>query len=234
MLRIIRLGNSISNLYDVDTDCEFEPGMIAQHYKRGDKSVCGVSDGSLPFGIIDDFRKNNFITTESNEHVVADASVVDVKDGKLITPVDIKFQLKQSDIIASTFEVVTKPINVSLIQKTGVVIFPAGTQLNFDANKDGFIDSISMYVRYFYKKQIPNYYTSVTNGKITVWSSNHGMFETDQFETNVDYELHKHINLFVSSNGKLTSFQLHSSQQPFGKIIYPPTNNRPILTFLMF
>lgn len=55
MLKIIVLsGNPIA--YPVDPNAIFEPGMIAQLKVVGDEIVVGVSDGSAPFGIIDDIK----------------------------------------------------------------------------------------------------------------------------------------------------------------------------------
>lgn len=60
MLKIVMLsGNSRPVSYPVDPHGVFEAGMIAQLKVVDDEIVVGVSDGTAPLGIIDDYRTIN-------------------------------------------------------------------------------------------------------------------------------------------------------------------------------
>lgn len=43
----------------VDPEAEFSPGQMAQFKAVGDEIVCGRSDGTSPFGLIDDIKITN-------------------------------------------------------------------------------------------------------------------------------------------------------------------------------
>ena len=54
------------------------------------------------------------------------------------------------NIIPQSFR--SSPLDVALVPRNGVIIFPAGTQLNFDKDGDGHYDSIRTTVSYTYHK----------------------------------------------------------------------------------
>jgi hypothetical protein len=60
MLKLVQTGNALPISWPVDPTAEFEAGMIAQLYLRGNNMVCGVSDGRSPIGIIDDCKTRAF------------------------------------------------------------------------------------------------------------------------------------------------------------------------------
>jgi len=229
MLKIVQVGNSLPVGYPVDTSAEFEPGMIGSLYIRGNQIVCGVSDGRSPLGIIDDYRTRAFTAVSIDEVVITPALGVN-NNGVLVTPNDVKCELKNPNIIPSSFH--TSPVDVQLLPRNGMVIFPAGTPLNFDFDGDGIPDSIRTVVSYTY--QIPNISgedSTAGNGRITIWFQK-GIFQTDMFETRDRYPVNK--ILFVSENGKLTTTQPSSEYPGVAMVTGPPSTISGVLEFLWF
>lgn len=225
-LKLVQVGNSIPVSYPVDTTAQFEPGMIAQLYLKGNNLVCGVSDGRAPFGIIDDFKTRAFTAPSIDEEVIAPAPAVE-SNGRLVTPIDIRFELRNPNVIPSSF--ITSPVDVALIPRNGMVIFPAGTPLNFDYDGDGIPDSIRTIVSYTY--QIPNVSgddSTAGSGKITVWFQR-GIFQTDMYETNQRYPLNS--ILFVSENGRLTTSQPNDDYPGVAMVTGPPVGAFSTLEF---
>lgn len=67
MLRLVNVKDGVPVNFLVDSDATFYPGQLAQLKVVGDKIVCGVSDGTAPYGIIDDLsnstvKHSEFIT----------------------------------------------------------------------------------------------------------------------------------------------------------------------------
>jgi hypothetical protein len=218
-LKIVQIGNAIPVSYPVDPVAEFEPGMIAQLYLRGNNLVCGVSDGRAPFGIIDDFKTRAFTAPSIDEEVIVPVLSAVEEGGQLVTTVDLKWELRNPNIIPSSF--ITSPVDVALIARNGVVLFPAGTVLNFDFDGDGIPDSIRTIVSYTY--QIPNVSgddSTLGSGHVTVWFQR-GIFQTDMYETNQRYPLNS--ILFVSENGRLTTSQPNEDYPGVAMVTGPPT-----------
>ena len=204
MLRLIQVGNSLPFSYPVDPNSEFQPGMIAQLNVMGNNVVCGVSDGTVPIGIIDDVKTNSFTAPSVDEIVIAGpiAGIVG-PSGALVTPNDVKIELENPNVLASSFT--SDPVDVELIPRNGVIVFMAGTPLNFDADGDGIPDSIRTRVNYTYQvPNVPGDDSTQGSGRVTVWFQRI-IFQTDQFVTNQRYPVN--ANLFVSEEGKLTTRQ---------------------------
>jgi hypothetical protein len=226
-LKIVQIGNALPVSYPVDPTAEFEPGMIGQNFLRGNNIVCGVSDGRAPFGIIDDFKTRAFTAPALDEEVIASAPAVS-HNGQLVTPVDVKWELRNPNVIPSSF--ITSPVDVQLIPRNGMIVFPAGTPLNFDLDGDGTPDSIRTVVSYTY--QIPNVSgddSTAGSGKITIWFQR-GIFQTDMYETNQRYPLNS--ILFVSENGRLTTSQPHDEYPGVAMVTGPPTAAFGTLEFM--
>jgi len=227
-LKIVQIGTAIPVSYPVDPVAEFEPGMIAQLYLRGNNIVCGVSDGRAPFGIIDDFKTRAFTAPSIDEEVIVPVPDPVVQHGQLVTAYDIKWELDNPNIIPTSF--ITSPVDVALIPRNGVVLFPAGTVLNFDLNGDGIPDSIRTIVSYVY--QIPNVSgddSTLGSGRITVWFQR-GIFQCDMYETNQRYPLNS--ILFVSENGRLTTSQPNDDYPGVAMVTGPPTAIAGTLEFV--
>lgn len=217
-MKIVQIGNAIPVSYPVDPTAEFEPGMVAQLYLRGNNLVCGVSDGRAPFGIIDDFKTRAFTAPSIDEEVIAPAPAIN-QGGQLVTPVDVKWELRNPNVIPSSF--ITSPVDVALIPRNGMIVFPAGTPLNFDLDGDGTPDSIRTIVSYTY--QIPNVSgddSTMASGKVTVWFQR-GIFQTDMYETNQRYPLNS--LLFISETGRFTTSQPSDDYPGVAMVTGPPT-----------
>lgn len=226
MLRIIQTGNSIPFSFIVDPSAEFEPGQIAQLTTSGNQIVCGVSDGLVPIGIIDDFKTRAFTGSAWNETIIVPASGV-IVGGKLVSAIDIKADLENPNVISGSF---TSTVTVTLNPRNGVITFPAGTELNFDTTGSGTPDAIRTFVSYRY--QIPNIIgddSTAGSGRVTVWFQRF-IGETDCFETNQTYPLN--CNLFVSETGLLTARQPTEKHPAVAICIAPPSPTFGTLQFL--
>lgn len=222
MFRLVQVSNALPFSFPVDPSAEFEPGQIAQLTLLGNQVVCGVSDGTAPIGIIDDIKKNAFSATEIDEVVIVNAATVATVDasGNLVTSVDIKTELRNPNITDSSF--VSRDVDVELIPRNGVIVFLAGTQLNFDADGDGIPDSIRTVVSYSYQvPNVPGDDSTLASGRVTVWFDRM-IFATDQFETNRRYPVN--APLFVSESGLLTTRQIQDDYPSIAMVTGPPTS----------
>ncbi len=204
MLRIVFTASPIAYSWPVDPSAEFEPGMVCQLGVEGNRVVGTVSNGTAPIGIIDDIKTKAFSATSWDEEIwVPVTNAVVGPNGNLITPLDIKAELANPNIVASSF--VSRPVRVQLIPRNGVIVFPAGTELNFDAIGSGTYNAIKTIVRYTYN--IPNIVgddSTQGSGRVSVWIHRF-IGQTDKYETNQVYPIN--ANLFVSEEGLLTTRQ---------------------------
>lgn len=228
VLKAVQVGQSLPVSYPVDTSAEFEPGMLAQLYLSGNNIVCGVSDGRAPIGILDDYKTRAFTASSIDEVVIAYIPTVAEVEGVLVTPMDIRYELKNPNVIASSF--ITNPVDVALIARNGVVIFPEGTPLNFDADGDGIADSIRTVVSYTY--QIPNVAgddSTIGSGRVTVWFQR-GIFQTDMYETNQRYPVN--AILYSSDNGKFSTSRPTDEYPGIAIVTGPPSSLNNALEFM--
>lgn len=233
MLRIVQIGNSIPDSRPVDPVAEFQSGMIAQLYARGGKAVCGVSDGTAPYGILDDVRTKSFTAASVDELIIVPKNKIIPKQnssGKWVTANEVVCWLKNSNVVASSF--VSRNLDVELIPTNGVIIFPAETELNFQIDDaSGHPDTLKTIVSYMY--QIPNTPgddTTLGSGRVTIWFHK-GIYLTDQFDTTARYPL-SHL-LFCNERGQLTTKRLAENYPGVAMVTTPPTTiNGGFLEFL--
>lgn len=183
-----------------------------------------VSNGTAPIGIIDDIKTQAFTNISWNEVVIVPAVGVVATGGILVTPIDIKAELRKANIVSSSFN---STVNVVLNPVNGVITFVAGTQLNFDLTGTGTPNAIRTIVNYtYYVANIPGDDSTQGSGRMTVWFQR--MFcQTDQFETNVQYPVR--ANLYCSEVGLFTTRRPSSIHPAIGMVSAPPT---PMSTFL--
>lgn len=204
-LRLVQVGNALPTNYPVDPNSEFQPGQIAQLGVIGNNIVAGVSDGTAPLGVIDDIKTRAFTAPSVDEVSIINVpqSATRAEGNQLVTTIDFRIELDNPNIIPSSF--ITSPLDVQLIPRNGVIRYPAGTALNFDADGDGIPDSLRTVVNYTYQiPNIPGDDTTAASGRVTIWFQRM-IFQTDQFETNRRYPIN--ANLFVSERGLLTTQQ---------------------------
>ena len=204
MFRIVQAGNALPTVFPVDPNAEFQPGQIAQLGVMGNNIVCGVSDGTAPIGIIDDIKTNAFTAPSVDEIVIASGVIsIDDGNGTLIAAGDTRIEMDNPNVVSSSFT--TSPVDVELKARNGVIIFPAGTPLNYDEDGDGIPDAIRTVVSYTYQiPNVPGDNSTFSSGKVTVWFQRM-IAQTDQYETNQRYPIN--ANLFVSEAGLLTTRQ---------------------------
>lgn len=218
MLRLDQIGNALPVSYPVDPNSEFEAGMIAQLTLFGNEVVCGVSDGSAPIGIIDDVKKTSFSNVSIDEVVIAPATGVQ-SGGRLVTPVDIKIELNNPNVLSTSF--MSDPVDVELISRNGVLVFLAGTPLNYSSTGGSTYDSIRTVVNYSYQvPNIPGDDSTLASGRITVWLMRMS-FSTNMFEANQRYPLN--APLFVNESGLLTTRQISTDYPAIALCTAPPT-----------
>jgi len=227
MLRLVQIGNALPISYPCDSSSSFQPGMIGQLGVIGNNIVCGVSDGTAPFGIIDDIRTSVFTAPAINEIVIASAVGVDRGDGVLVAATDAQALLKNPNVVPSSF---TASVDCELVPRNGAVIFVAGTPLNFDIDGDGIPDSIRTVVSYTWQiPGIPGDDSVMASGKITLFFMR-GIYQTDQYETNQVYPVN--ANLFCSEAGFLTTRQPSEAHPGIAIVTGPPGSVVGTLEFL--
>jgi hypothetical protein len=229
MLRLVQVGNTLPANFIVDPSAEFQPGQIAELTVIGNQVMATVSNGTAPLGIIDDIRVKSFTNVSWNEVVIVPAAGVPGPGGTIVTPVDIKAELKKANIVPSSF---TSTVNVALNAVNGVITFVAGTQLNFDLLGTGSPNAIRTIVNYtYYVPNIPGDDSTQGSGRITVWF-NRMFFQTDMYETNQQYPVK--ANLYVSETGYLTTRRPSPIHPAVAMVTAPPTPMNAMLEALWF
>jgi hypothetical protein len=228
MLRLVQVGNSLPASFIVDPSCEFQPGMIAELTVIGNQVMATVSNGTAPLGIIDDIKTKAFTNVSWNEVVIVPAVGVVGPNNTLVTPIDIKAELKKPNVIPSSF--ISSEVDVVLNPVNGIVTFIAGTELNFDLTGTGAYNAIRTVVNYTYQvPNIPGDDSTQGSGRVTVWFQRM-FFQTDQYETNQQYPVR--ANLYVSEAGFLTTRRPSSIHPAVAMVTAPPTPMNPMLEAL--
>lgn len=93
------------------------------------------------------------VVIKSKEETVIVLAPAIQQGERLVTKEDVKYQLSNADVIPSSF--FSSLVDLDLIPKSGVLIFPAGTPLNFDDDGDSILDSIKTVVSYNYQIRKP-------------------------------------------------------------------------------
>lgn len=229
MLRLVQVGNTLPASFIVDPSAEFQPGQIAELTVIGNQVMATVSNGTAPLGIIDDIKTRAFTNVSWNEAVIIPAVGVLGPGGQLVTPIDIKAELKKPNIISSSF---TSTVDVQLNPVNGVVTFLAGTPLNIDLVGMGQPSGIKAIVNYTYQvANIPGDDSTQGSGRVTVWF-NRMFFQTDQYETNQQYPVK--ANLYVSEVGFLTTRRPSNIHPAIGMVTAPPTPMNPMIECLWY
>lgn len=227
MLRLVQVGNTLPASFICDPSAEFQPGMIAELTVIGNQVMATVSNGTAPIGIIDDIKTRAFTNVSWNEVVIVPAVGVPGPSGQIVTPIDIKAELKKPNIVPSSF---TSTVNVVLNPVNGVVTFLAGTPLNFDLTGTGQPNAIRTVVNYTYQvANVPGDDSTQGSGRMTVWF-NRMFFQTDQYETNQQYPVR--ANLYVSETGFLTTRRPSSIHPAVAMVTAPPTPLNPMIEAL--
>ena len=229
MLRLVQVGNSLPASFIVDPSAEFQPGQIAVLTVIGNQVMATISNGTAPIGIIDDIKTKAFSNVSWNEVVIVPAVGVLGPGGTIVTPVDVKAELRKANIVSNSFN---STVNVVLNPINGVVTFVAGTPLNFDLMGTGTPNAIRTIVNYtYYVANIPGDDSTAGSGRVTVWFQR--MFaQTDQYETNQQYPVR--ANLFVSETGYLTTRRPSDIHPAVAMVTAPPTPMNPMIEFLWF
>lgn len=229
MLRLVQVGNTLPASFICDPSAEFQPGQIAELTVIGNQVMATVSNGTAPLGIIDDIKTKAFTNVSWNEVVIVPAIGAPGPGGKIVTPIDIKAELKKPNVVPSSFN---SQVNVYLNPVNGIITFLAGTELNFDLMGTGSPNAIRTIVNYTYQvANIPGDDSTQGSGRMTVWF-NRMFFQTDQYETNQQYAVR--ANLFVSETGFLTSRKPSNIHPAVGMITAPPTPMNPMIEVLWF
>lgn len=218
MLRLLSVGNSLPASFICDPSAEFQPGMICELTVIGNQVMGTVSNGTAPIGIIDEIRTKAFTNVSWNEVIIVPAVGVAGPNNTIITPIDVKAELKRPNIVKSSF---TSTVNVVLNPVNGIITFVAGTPLNFDLLGTGVPNALRTIVNYtYFVANIPGDDSTSGSGRITVWFQRM-FFQTDQFETNQQYPVR--ANLFCSETGFLTTRKPSSIHPAIALVTAPPT-----------
>jgi hypothetical protein len=221
MLKIVYSGNSLPYSFLVDPNSEFEPGMIGELKAWGQQTVCGVSGGRNPIGILDDNKTRSFSRAVIDEVLIVPVSdPVYNSNNRLVTPVEIIVELANPLISASSF--VSSPIAGSLNANNGTFHILAGTELNLSQTNSGELDAIRTVVRYSH--QVANVIgedSTQGSGQVTVWIQPGTIFQTDIYDTSQQYPLN--ALLYCGLDGRLTSAQIDEEFPAVAIITGSPT-----------
>lgn len=213
----------------VDPSAEFQPGAVAELTLMGNQVVATVSNGTAPLGVIDDIKTRAFTNVSWNEQILVPAVGVPGPGGTLVTPINIKAELRRPNIVPSSFY---STVKVELNPINGVITFLAGTPLNIDIIGNGQPSGIRTIVNYtYFVANIPGDDSTQGSGRVTVWYERM-FFQTDQYETNQQYPLR--ANLFVSELGLFTTRRPSSIHPSVGMVTAPPTPINSMLEILFF
>lgn len=200
--------------------------MVSELVVIGNQIMATVSNGTAPLGIIDDIKTRAFTNVSWNEEIYVPAVGVN-SNGRLVTPIDVKAELKKPNVLASSF---TSTVNVVLNATNGVVTFLAGTPLNIDLTGSGSFNGIKAVVNYTYQvANVPGDDSTAGSGRMTVWF-NRMFAQTDQYETNQQYPVR--ANLFVSELGFLTTRRPSAIHPAVAMVTAPPTPMNTMIEFL--
>lgn len=204
MLRLVQIGNGMPLSYPADPTATFQAGQIAQLKVIGNEIVAGVSDGTAPFGIIDDINTAAFTAPVKDEVVIVPLIGVLGNDGyTLVAAQNTEKRLRFANIVRSSFRSDTEGLILHDIN--GVIEVPSGTALNFDSDGDGTLDSLRVIVDYIYRiPGIPGDNTTIGSGRMTIWFQR-GIYETDMYDVKQRYVVN--ATLFVNEEGMLTTQQ---------------------------
>lgn len=222
MLRLLSYGNSVPTQYPVNTSATFQSGSAATLTVIGSQIVATPSDGMSFLGIFDDVKTTSFSAISWDEEIVItpDPGNIILNGSNQLTLIsDVRTELENPNVDANYF--VSKPVPVQLIPRNGVIVFPAGTVLNYDLAGTGTPDSIKTIVRYPY--QIPNVIgddTTLGSKMATVWFER-VIFETDQFEANQEYRVMS--NLYVNETGLFTTRKIFEHSPVVAICLGPPS-----------
>jgi hypothetical protein len=225
-LRLGFIGNALPADFMVDQSAEFEAGQVAQLMPNGNQITVTVSNGTAPLGIIDGVRTRSFTNISWNEEIIVPATGV-ISDGYLVTPIDIKAELKRPNIVPGSF---TSTVDVFLNPVNGVVTFLAGTPLNIDLTGQGSSNGIRAIVNYTYQvANIPGDDSTMGSNKVTVWFQRM-ICQTDKYETNQQYPVN--ANLFVSETGLFTTRRPSENHPAVALVLAPPSTLSPMIELL--
>lgn len=214
-------------LFPIDPSAVFEPGMIGGLLEIGGETFCSVSNGTTipPFGIIDDVNTTAFRRPVVDDLVFIPSPGIPAPGygGGIVNPSPVMGKLREVNIVPETF---ASDVAVSLDPKHGVITIPAGTTLNH-RNEQGEYDGFEVLTSYqFLVPDIPGDSSVAATGLVTLHIFR-GIFETDQYDTTVDYPIN--APLFCGLDGKLTS---KVNGTALGTVVHKPSALNGSLSFL--
>ena len=229
MLRLVQVGNALPASFMCDPSAEFQPGMVAELTVIGNQVMATVSNGTAPIGIIDEVRTKSFTNISWNEVIIAPALASPGPNNTIVTPIDIRCDLRKPNIIASSF---SSTVDVSLNPVNGVITFVAGTQLNYDLMGTGSPNALRTIVNYTYNvANIPGDDSTAGTNRMTVWF-NRMFFQTNMYETNQQYPVR--ANLYVSEVGLLTTRRPSAIHPSVAMVTSPPTSMHSMIGALWY
>lgn len=229
MLRLVQYGNALPASFICDPNVSFQPGMVAELTVIGNQVMATVSDGTAPIGVIDDIRTKAFSSVAWNEVIIVPAVGVLNSNNRLVTPIDIKAELRNAYVSQTSF---ISTIPVVLTPTNGVITFLAGTELNYDLVGSGTPNAIRTVVNYTYQvPNIPGDDSTMGSGRMTVWYDRM-FFQTDQYETNQVYPVR--ANVYVSEKGLFTTRRPSDVHPAVGMVTASPSPTNSLLEIFYF
>jgi len=199
--------------------------MIGGLINIGGDTFVTISDGTSipPFGIIDDINTTAFRRPVIDDIVFIPSPFIESGYGVYVNPTPVMGKIRETNIIASTF---AANLTVQLDPKHGTIIIPAGTQLNHK-NSNGDLDGFEVKASYHYMvADVPGDSSVAATGLITLHIFR-GIFETDQYDTTVDFPLN--APLYCGADGRITT---RANGPVIATVVSSPSTIHGGLTFL--
>ena len=226
---MVQVGNALPASFIVDPSAEFQPGQCAELTVIGNQVMVTVSNGTAPLGIIDDVKTKSFSSVAWNEEVIISCTNPALSGSTLVLPVDSKAELVHAYVASSSFQ---STVKVQLIPTNGVIVFLAGTPLNFDLTGSGTPNAVRTVVNYTYQvPNIPGDDSTIASGRVTVWF-NRMFLQTDQYESNQVYPVK--ANLYVSETGLFTTRRPSDKHPAVAMVTAPPTSMSSMIELLWY
>lgn len=231
MLKVISVGKGEPMSFIVNPSSQFQAGQVATLTVFGNQIVADVSNGKTILGIIDDTKTTAFTAVSWNELVEAPViNPVLNANNQWVTPTDIKVELNHAGLVKKSFT--SNPVNCTVNEVHGLVLFPAGTPLNYDMYGTGIFNAIRTVVNYqYYIPNIPGDNSTAGSGRVAIWIDR-CIVQTDQYETNATYPVC--APLYVSETGYFTSRKPSKYHPSVAMVTAPPSPYSPLLELLYY
>ena len=231
MFIIIDTLNTTPLNCQIDKKLNVLPGQIASLAIKEDHPTIIISDGVVPFGIIDDIRsdKTRCVSIDEKIYISVSNDKWEISDdGEATNKTKIIYNLNNPSIISQSYKC-SGPAELFSC-KQGTIVVPAKTKIKLEKDDDNsYVPYICFKTSYAFNVPLISFDDSISStGRVIIWSRPL-IVKTDMFDTSCSYHINE--SLYVT-NGLVTWKQNTEYSKKIGRILKTPSNKDPFLTFL--